>query len=123
MKMTEFQLNKKYQQIWDKNFYIEVLDSGEIVDQNGKRFSPGIGQLWSDKWQEYKEPVDYGTRENPKLFLVNTSLYTAFDVPPRWVEGYVIDGGTLWCFNGTGNEHVTCEAAILKVIDLPSKEL
>jgi hypothetical protein len=127
MKITDFEVGKRYtRKCWEYEAFILVQPSYmPFIDHRNKEYSINYNDLSADDWEEYKKPIDYGTRDKPKLYLLS------------------LDGSSFWV---EGCQHMTCENCvsikyisyynsdthtnfcidkkdILKVIDLPNKEL
>lgn len=114
MKMTEFEVGEKYEPI-DFKIHGWVILSGDgfYYDSFGCQVYATKVYLLAD-WQEYKEPVDYGTFENHKLILIDGS----------WIEGYAHSEDSNLVVMTIGRcRETTSKSRVLKVIDLPSKEL
>ncbi len=128
MKITEFEVGKKYcLPEWRSGLHI-FIESGEgdIKYQHDSDFSNAcmlfrLSLIKRNDWQEYKEPVDYGDWGNCKLMLVKRE-----NECPVWCEGANYDDElvTLSRTDGLDGINVACHKDyILKVIDLPGKEL
>lgn len=79
-------------------------------------------ELITSDFERMLNPVDYGTKENPKLMLIAPRY--GYIAPPLWIEAYqnpiIDDEINLIEHNG---QSCIMKSRVLKVIDLPNKEL
>lgn len=120
MKMYEFIRSKKYRlPTWPSGRYIYFCRDYLQYSNDQGDFLPDYEGLITDAWEEYQEPMDYGTEDRHRLLLVRRLLG---EIGYVWMEGYESNEDTIILVLRSIDYRIN-KKDVLLAIDLPDKEL